>query len=69
MNRSHNFNFEKCLESESDSKKRWTGVDPVSSEISDLCEIYDLLLFVCCFASQSEEIKFRGYFFDVCCIN
>jgi len=35
---------------------------PMSSEISDLCEISDLLLFVCYFASQSEGIKFGDYF-------
>jgi len=29
---------------------------PVSSEISDLCEISDLLLFVSYFASQKKEI-------------
>jgi len=35
---------------------------PVSSEISDLCKISDLLLFVGYFASQSKEIKFGDYF-------
>jgi len=30
---------------------------PVSSEISDLCEISDLLLFLSYFASQNKEIK------------
>jgi len=39
---------------------------PVSNEISDLCEISDLLLFVSYFASQSKIIKFGDYFFDVC---
>jgi len=42
---------------------------PVSSEISDLCEISHLFLFVSYFSSQSEEIKFGNYFFDVCCGN
>jgi len=41
----------------------------VSSEISDLCEISDLLLFVSYFAFQSEEIKFDDHLFDVYCIN
>jgi len=44
-------------------------LDPVSSEISDLCEISDLFLFVSYFASQNKEIKFGNYFFDVCCAN
>jgi len=30
---------------------------PVSSEISDLCEISDLLLFFSYFACQNKEIK------------
>jgi len=42
---------------------------PVSSEISDLCEIFDLLLFVSYFASQKNEIRFGNNFFDVCCVN
>jgi len=42
---------------------------PVPSEIFDLCEISDLLLFVSYFASQSKGIKFDDYFFDVCCVN
>jgi len=42
--------------------------DSVSSEISDLCEISDLLFFVRYFASQSKGIKFGVYFFDVCCV-
>jgi len=42
---------------------------PVSSEISDLCEIFDLLLFVSYFASQNKKIKFGDYFFDVCRVN
>ena len=37
-------------------------LDPVSSEISDLCEISDLFLFVSYFASQNKEIKFDNYF-------
>ena len=41
---------------------------PVSSEISDLCEIPDLL-FLSYFASQNKEIKSGNYFFDVCCVN
>jgi len=39
----------------------------VSSEISDLCEISDLILSVSYFASQNKEIKFGNYFVDVCC--
>jgi len=39
---------------------------PVSSEISDLCEISDLLLFFSYFASESKGIKFGNYFFDIC---
>ena len=39
---------------------------PVSSEISDLCEISDLLLFVSYFASQSKGMKLGDCFFDVC---
>jgi len=38
----------------------------VSSEVPDLFEISDLLLFVSYFASQSKGIKFGDYFFDVC---
>jgi len=41
------------------------GSDPVSSEISDLCEISELLLFVSYFASQNKSLKFRNYFFNV----
>jgi len=41
----------------------------VSSEISDLCEISDLLLFFNYFAGQSKRIKFGNYFFDACCVN
>ena len=40
----------------------------MSSKISDLCEISDLLLFVSYFASQNKEMKFGVYFFDVCCV-
>ena len=40
-----------------------TGLDPVSSEISDL------LLFFSYFASQNKEIKSGNYFFDVSCAN
>ena len=43
--------------------------DPASSEISDLCEISDLLVFFSYFASQNKEIKSGNYFFDVCCGN
>ena len=42
---------------------------PVSSEISDLCEMSDLLLLVSYFASQNKKIKFGNYLFDVCCVN
>jgi len=45
---------------------RWR---PVSSELSDLCELSDLLLFVSYCASQNNEIKLGNYFFDVCCVN
>jgi len=37
---------------------RW----PVSSEISDLCEISDLLLFVSYFASNSKGTKFGVHY-------
>jgi len=46
-----------------------TAADPLASEISDLCEIADLLLFVSYFSSQSKGIKFGDDFFDVCCVN
>ena len=36
---------------------------PVSSEISDLCEISDLLLFYSYFASQNKEITSGNSFF------
>jgi len=42
---------------------------PVWSEISDFCKIYEQLLFVSYFASQSKGMKFDIYFFDVCCVN
>jgi len=42
---------------------------PVLSEISDLCEISDLKLFLSYFTSQNNEIKFANYFFGVCCVN
>ena len=42
---------------------------PVSGEISDLCEIADLLLFFSYFASQNKETKSGNYFFDVFCAN
>ena len=42
-------------------------LNPVSSEISDLCENSDLLFFISYFASQTKGIKFGDYFFDVCC--
>jgi len=41
----------------------------VSSEISDLCKISELLLFVSYFASQNKEMKFGTYFFGMCCGN
>jgi len=44
-------------------------LDLVLSEICDLCEISDLLLFANYFASQCKRIKFGDYFFDVCCVN
>ena len=37
-------------------------VGPVSTEISHLCEISDLLLFVSYFSSLSKGIKFGDYF-------
>jgi len=40
-----------------------------ASEISDLCEISDLLLFFSYFASQNKEIKSGNYFSEVCCVN
>jgi len=42
---------------------------PVSSEISDLCKLSDLLFFVSYFGSQSKGIQFGDTFFDVCCVN
>jgi len=42
---------------------------PVSSELSDLCEISDLLLFFSHFASQNKEITSGNAFVEVCCVN
>jgi len=42
---------------------------PVSSKISDVCDIFDLLLFFGYFASQNKEITSGNSFFDVCCVN
>ena len=50
-------------------KKKRGGGKPVSSKISDLCEISDLLLFFNYFASQNKEIMPGTSFFDVCCAN
>jgi len=50
-------------------KNRIRKVRPVSREISDLCEISDLLVFFSYFASQNKEIKSGNYFFYVCCVN
>jgi len=44
------------------------GLNPVLSEISHLCEISDLLLFLSYFTAQNKKIKFDNYFFDVCCV-
>jgi len=57
--------------SDSDSAPvpKFLNPDPLSSEISDLCEIPDLLLFVNYFASQNKKIKFGNYLFDVCFVN
>jgi len=41
----------------------------MSSEISDLRKISDLLLFFCYFVSQNKEIQSGNCFFDVCCVN
>jgi len=46
-----------------------TVLDPVSGEISDLCENFDLILFVSYFASLNKGIKFDDYFFDECCVS
>jgi len=53
------YSFYNCM------RYRWT----VSSEISDLCEITDLLFFVSYFTCQKKRAKFGDYFLDVCCIN
>ena len=50
-------------------KKTEMMVNPVSSEISDVCEISDLLLFFSYYASQNKEITSGNSFFDVCCVN
>jgi len=42
---------------------------PVSSGISDLCEISDLLLFFSCVASENKEIKSGNYVYDACRVN
>jgi len=42
---------------------------PVSSEISNPCEISDLLFLVSYFDSQSKGIRFGDCFYDVCCVN
>jgi len=47
----------------------WLVVVLVSNEISDLCEISDLLLFFSYFASESKRTKFGNYFFDISCVN
>jgi len=41
---------------------------PVSSEISNLWEISDLLLFFRYFTSQNKEIKFGNYFLMCVCV-
>jgi len=41
----------------------------MSSEICNLYEISDLVLFVGYFASQSKGTKFGCYIFDVFCVN
>ena len=41
----------------------------MSSEISDYCELSQLLLFVTYFASQGKGIKFSDFFFDVSRVN
>jgi len=46
-----------------------TNTKPVSSEISDLCEVSDLLLLIKYFAAQSKGIKVGVYFFGVRCVN
>jgi len=55
-------------EQESDSQNS-KFPDPVSSQISDLCEISDLLSFFSYLPSAIKEIKSGNFFFDVCCIN
>jgi len=41
---------------------------PVSSEISDLCKISDLLLFFSSFASQGKQIKSGNYCTFLMCV-
>jgi len=48
--------------------EKWTPY-PVSSKISDLCEISDLLLFFSYFASEIKDVKTGNYFYDVCRVN
>jgi len=47
---------------------RIASLQPVSSEISDLCEISDLVLFISLLL-QTKGIKFGYSFFDVCRAN
>jgi len=49
--------------------KHGPPADPVSSEISDLCKISDLLLYFSHFPSQNKEIKSGNQCFGVCCVN
>ena len=51
------------------NRSEYFRFEPVSSEISDLCEISYLLLFFSYFVYQNKEIKSGNYFFDVCCVN
>ena len=44
-------------------------MEPVSSEISDIFEISDMLLLLSYFSSQNKEIKFRKYFIGIYCVN
>ena len=56
-------------ESEPEPKSLDARSEILSSEIFDLCEIFDLLLFVSSFSSQSKGTRCGDYFFDVCCVN
>jgi len=47
----------------------WLAHIPVSSEISHLCKIFDLLLFVSHVACQSRGMKLGNYLFDMYCVN